>query len=88
MTNTRTLSSVGTISLGVLRPTNISSPTNVMIDMKMEKSLMSFRIWTFKDIMQATKKGFMEILVSIRYSLAFYIKIYYIKIYINLNIKH
>lgn len=37
-----TLNSVGTINLGVLSPINMSSPTNVMMDMKMEKSLMSF----------------------------------------------
>lgn len=40
-----TLNSVGTISFGVLSPSNISSPTNVMMDMKMEKSLMSFLNW-------------------------------------------
>lgn len=43
-----TLNSVGTISLGVLRPINMSSPTNVMMDMKMEKSLMSFLNWCGK----------------------------------------
>ena len=37
-----TLNSVGTMSLGVLSPINISRPTKVMIDMKMEKSLISF----------------------------------------------
>lgn len=40
-----TLNSVGTISLGVLSPINISSPTNVIMDMKIEKSLMSFLSW-------------------------------------------
>lgn len=37
-----TLNSVGTISLGVSNPINISRPTKHMIDMKMEKSLISF----------------------------------------------
>lgn len=41
-----TLNSVGTINLGVLRPISMSRPTNVMIDMKIEKSLMSFLSWT------------------------------------------
>lgn len=45
----RTLNSVGTISLGVLSPINISRPTNVMIDMKIAKSLMSFRSCTFTE---------------------------------------
>lgn len=40
-----TLNSVGTISLGVLSPINMSSPTKVMMDMKIEKSLMSFLSW-------------------------------------------
>lgn len=43
----RTLNSVGTISLGVSSPIKISRPTKVMIDVKMEKSLMSFRSYTF-----------------------------------------
>lgn len=37
-----TLNSVGTISLGVSNPINISRPTKHKIDMKMEKSLISF----------------------------------------------
>lgn len=40
--STATLNSVGTISLGVLSPSSMSMPTKVMMDMKMEKSLMSF----------------------------------------------
>lgn len=42
-----TLNSVGTISLGVSSPIKISRPTKVMIDVKMAKSLMSFRSYTF-----------------------------------------
>lgn len=41
-----TLNSVGTISLGVSNPINISRPTKLMIDMKMEKSLISFLSYT------------------------------------------
>lgn len=41
-----TLNSVGTISLGVSNPINISRPTKHMIDMKMEKSLISFLSYT------------------------------------------
>lgn len=48
-----TLNSVGTISLGVSSPIKISSPTKVMIDVKMEKSLMSFRSYT---VTQRNKK--------------------------------
>lgn len=40
--NVNTLNSVGTISLGVSKPTHISRPTKDMIDMKMAKSLISF----------------------------------------------
>lgn len=43
--NCLTLNSVGTISLGVLSPINMSRPTKVIMDMKMEKSLMSFLSW-------------------------------------------
>ncbi len=39
---TLTLKSVGTMSLGVCKPISMSSPTNVMMDMKMEKSLINF----------------------------------------------
>lgn len=42
---TGTLNSVGTISFGVLSPSSMSIPTKVMMDMKMEKSLMSFLNW-------------------------------------------
>ena len=54
--NSHTLNSVGTISLGVLSPMNISSPTNVIMDMKMEKSLMSFLSWSHRqrDTMEKT----------------------------------
>lgn len=44
-----TLNSVGTISLGVSSPNKISRPTKVMIDVKMAKSLMSFRSYTFTE---------------------------------------
>ena len=44
-----TLNSVGTISLGVSNPINISRPTKHMIDMKMEKSLISFLSYTSTD---------------------------------------
>lgn len=40
-----TLNSVGTISLGVSKPINISRPTKDRIDKKMEKSLISFLIY-------------------------------------------
>lgn len=40
-----TLNSVGTISFGVLSPSSMSIPTKVMMDMKIEKSLMSFLNW-------------------------------------------
>lgn len=40
------MSSVGTISLGVSNPINISRPTKDMIDMKMAKSLISFLSYT------------------------------------------
>lgn len=40
-----TLNSVGTISLGVSKPINISRPTKHRIDKKMEKSLISFLIY-------------------------------------------
>lgn len=40
------MNSVGTISLGVSNPINISIPTKHMIDMKMEKSLISFLSYT------------------------------------------
>lgn len=43
--STGTLNSVGTISFGVLSPSSMSIPTKVMMDMKMEKSLMSFLSW-------------------------------------------
>jgi hypothetical protein len=33
------------MSLGVFRPISMSRPTKVMMDMKMEKSLMSFLSW-------------------------------------------
>lgn len=39
------MNSVGTISFGVLSPSSMSIPTKVMMDMKMEKSLMSFLNW-------------------------------------------
>lgn len=47
---TLTLNSVGTMSLGVLRPTSISKPTNVMMDIKMEKSLINFLSWIEKSM--------------------------------------
>ena len=59
MKTCRTLNSVGTMSLGVLSPISISRPTNVMMDMKMEKSLMSFLNWDkHKNIFNEKKKTF------------------------------